>query len=144
MPACTRLSAVLLAGMLVFAAGSAVQAQSPSRMKECADEWNALKAKNQTGNRTYSQFAKDCMAQEDAAPATSTTAPAPRTSVPSAGTKPSATPTSPAAARADTEADSADNRRALARCNAQWKDYKAKNNLTGAKAWHVFMARCLP
>ncbi len=60
----------------------------------------------------------------------------PKTSVPSAGTKPSA---KTVAAEEEDETD----REAVTRCNAEWKDYKASKNLSGSKAWHTFMARCL-
>ena len=115
----------------------------PGSIKQCADRWNDLKAKDQTGNQTYREFSQKCLAGAVAAdkatekPAAAAEAPAkPKTSVPTAGTKPSA---KTVAAEEEDETD----REAVTRCNGEWKDYKALRNLSGSKAWHTFMARCL-
>jgi hypothetical protein len=117
--------------------------QGGASAQECAARWNDMKAKDQTGDLTYRQFSQSCMAGSAAAPKPSTTTstkPAAtttsRTSVPSAGSRSSPPVT---AQEEDDETD----KEALDRCNGEWKTYKAKNNLTGAKAWHVFMAKCL-
>ncbi|MFK8251115.1 hypothetical protein [Ancylobacter terrae] len=153
--------APILALTLAAALASPAAAQAPSRMKVCADQWNEMKAKNQTGDQTYQEFSKKCMSADDAPAAKPAAAPAAagsagsKTSVPSAGTKPattapSATTAKPAATPKPTAASARDDeeegtaKEDLAKCNASWKDYKAKNNVTGAKAWHVFMAKCLP
>lgn len=126
--------------------GPSAAAAQPS-MKQCADLWNELKAKNETGNQTYRDFAKQCLAgttalprDDDDQPDEKAATPAkPRTSVPSVAARPTPDP-APALSKAPDEND----REAVNRCNAEWGDYKARHNLTGAKAWHVFMARCLP
>jgi hypothetical protein len=57
-----------------FAAAPAV-AQSPapatsqSKMKVCAEEWNAKKAANETANLKYRDFVKECMTHAGATPA---------------------------------------------------------------------------
>ncbi|MDQ0301078.1 hypothetical protein [Ancylobacter polymorphus] len=138
--------------------GASAAAAQPS-IKQCADLWNEMKAKNQTGKQTYRDFAQECLAgtgvldgkpaepppapKEAApgAPPAPQTAP-PKTSVPSVP-RPAATPApdpAPALTRPPQESD----REAVNRCNGEWQAYKARHNLTGAKAWHVFMARCLP
>ncbi|WP_425104229.1 hypothetical protein [Ancylobacter sp.] len=135
--------------------GASAAAAQPS-IKQCADLWNEMKAKNQTGKQTYREFAQECLAgtgvldgkpaepppapKEAASPAPQN--PPPKTSVPSVP-RPAATPApdpAPALTRPPQESD----REALNRCNAEWQAYKTRHNLTGAKAWHVFMARCLP
>lgn len=127
--------------------GPSAAAAQPS-MKQCADLWNELKAKNETGSQTYRDFARQCLAgtsaapkdDEDDKPAEKAATPAkPRTSVPSVAARPTPDP-APALSKAPDEND----REAVNRCNAEWGDYKARHNLSGAKAWHVFMARCLP
>jgi hypothetical protein len=126
--------------------GAAAAAARPS-IKQCADLWNEMKAKNQTGTQTYRDFAQQCLAGSTAQPAEAATpkpeekpaAPKPRTSVPSIAPTPAPDP-APELARKPDESD----REAVNRCNGEWQDYKARHNLTGAKAWHVFMARCLP
>lgn len=138
--------------------GASAAAAQPS-IKQCADLWNEMKAKNQTGKQTYRDFAQECLAGTgvlDGTPAepppapkeaTPTASPAPnnpppKTSVPSVP-RPAATPApdpAPSLTRPPDESD----REAVNRCNGEWQAYKARHNLTGAKAWHVFMARCLP
>lgn len=133
--------------------GASAAAAQPS-IKQCADLWNEMKAKNQTGTRTYRDFAQECLAgtgvldgtpgetpaaPKEAAPSSQT---APKTSVPSVP-RPAAAP-APDPAPALSRPPDASDREALNRCNAEWQAYKARHNLTGAKAWHVFMARCLP
>ncbi|MFT0862535.1 hypothetical protein [Ancylobacter sp. G4_0304] len=134
-------------------AGSAAPSSAPApkpatggaSAKDCAARWNDMKAKDQTGDLTYREFSQSCMAGTTPAPKSATTGS--RTSVPSAGAKPltkdKPSTTQPSAAAREEDDDSETDKAALTRCNAQWKDYKAKNNLTGAKAWHVFMAKCL-
>jgi len=62
--------------------GMTNQAMSQSQqqvMSECAKEWDALKAANKTGGKTYQDFNKDCLSKNKAAvkPATVTPAAAP-------------------------------------------------------------------
>jgi hypothetical protein len=115
-------------------AASTPPAQGGASAQECAARWNDMKAKDQTGDLTYRQFSQSCMAGTEA-PAPKPAA-ASRTSVPSVGSR-----SKPAAV--EQEEDDETDKEALTRCNAEWKSYKARNNPTGAKAWHVFMAKCL-
>ncbi|TCK27971.1 hypothetical protein EV667_1966 [Ancylobacter aquaticus] len=129
--------------------GASAAAAQPS-IKQCADLWNEMKAKNQTGTRTYRDFAQECLAGTGVLDDKPATKPAeapvepkeapqkPKTSVPSVP-RPAAAP-APALSRTPDASD----REALNRCNGEWQAYKTRHNLTGAKAWHVFMARCLP
>ncbi|SCW96144.1 hypothetical protein [Ancylobacter rudongensis] len=138
--------------------GASAAAAQPS-IKQCADLWNEMKAKNQTGTRTYRDFAQECLAGtgvlDDKPAQTPAETPAgskdaanpsqgapPKTSVPSVP-RPAAAPAPDPAPSLSRPPDASD-REALNRCNAEWQAYKARHNLTGAKAWHVFMARCLP
>lgn len=138
--------------------GASAAAAQPS-IKQCADLWNEMKAKNQTGKQTYREFAQECLAgtgvldgkpaepppaPKEAAPAAPPAPqnPPPKTSVPSVP-RPATTPApdpAPALTRPPEESD----REAVNRCNGEWQAYKGRHNLSGAKAWHVFMARCLP
>lgn len=139
--------------------GSSAKEAQPS-IKQCADLWNEMKANRQTGKQTYRDFARDCLAGSTVQPAENTAgkqeAPAPSvkegeqkpkpapkstssTSVPSVAARPTPDP-APTLAREPNN----DDREAVNRCNTEWQDYKTRHKLTGAKAWHVFMARCLP
>ncbi|MDQ0510690.1 hypothetical protein [Ancylobacter amanitiformis] len=122
--------------------GPAAAAAQPS-MKQCADLWNEMKTKNQTGRLTYRDFAQQCLAGSPGAEQQPPEAVRPRSSVPSAGTRPAVTP-APAPPPALQQPPGENDRAALERCNGEWQTYKARYNLSGAKAWHVFMARCLP
>lgn len=135
-------------------AGTPKPAAAGGSMPECAARWNDMKARGQTGDLSFRQFSQDCMAGtakpatvEKPAPSQPAAAPAskPRSSVPTAGRKPiDSAETSPAPARSESDEETGSDKAALDRCNAQWKSYKARHDLTGAKAWHVFMAKCLP
>lgn len=137
----------LLAGLSAPGVALAQSGGTPSPAKICADRWNEMKAKNQTGDRTYRDFAQECLAGTgvlDDKPAPSpvkekSAAPKPRTSVPSVAPRPAPDPAPELSRQPD-----ASDREALNRCNGEWQAYKTRHNLTGAKAWHVFMARCLP
>lgn len=117
--------------------GPAATAAQPT-IRQCAELWNEMKAKNQTGKLTYRDFAQQCLAGTPGQASPAATAP---------GTAPATTaghtPAPPPAAALLDEATEAD-RAALDRCNGEWQAYKARHNLTGAKPWHIFMARCLP
>ena len=135
-----RLTFAMLAAASALALGTlATPAHAQSKMKQCADQWNEMKAKNQTNGLTYRDFSKQCMSGSADAPAAAPAA--------NSNAKPTATTTAapkPTAASAREEEESGTSKDDLTKCNAGWKDYKAKNNVSGAKAWHVFMARCLP
>ena len=85
--------AVTMAGL-----GLTNQAMSQSQqqvMSDCAKQWDALKAANKTGGKTYQDFNKDCLSKDKATakPAAITPAAAPsaataaKTSAPAAVTK---------------------------------------------------------
>jgi hypothetical protein len=136
--------------------GSAATAARQT-IRQCADLWSELKAKNQTGDLTYRDFAQQCLAgtgpaepAKDAAKAEAKNAPtASKPDGASSATKPAAPPATvttlapPPPEGLQKPTDEAD-RAAVNRCNGEWQAYKARHNLSGAKAWHVFMARCLP
>ena len=56
----------------VFAAGVALAPAQAKTMKECAAEWDKMKAAKQTGGMKYRDFSKQCMAGTAAAPAAPT------------------------------------------------------------------------
>lgn len=137
--------------------GPAATAARPT-IRQCADLWSELKAKNQTGDLTYRDFAQQCLAgsgpaepAKDAAKAEAKNAPtdAKPDGASSATTKAETPPAvvttlaPPPPEGLQKPTDEAD-RAAVNRCNGEWQAYKARHNLSGAKAWHVFMARCLP
>jgi hypothetical protein len=98
--------AALCAAALAAVALSAAPAgaQTTNRLKECNDEWNAMKANNTVGEKKYTDFRKECLARlatPAPTPGTATTAPpaaqppGTRTATPAAPTAPAAKPAAP-------------------------------------------------
>jgi hypothetical protein len=147
-------------------------AGSQSKMKVCADEWNAKKAANEAGGLKYRDFVKECLsrtatapepAPHTAAPAAPAPAPAPAaTATPPASQPPAAKP--PAGPRTATPAPEpapstaakpstpsttnkpADGRQAMyAReraCGADWKADKAAGKIEQGQTWPKYWSAC--
>src|SRR5258706_4097653 len=64
------LAALCAAAVCTAIAFSAAPAVAQSKMKVCADEWNAKKSANETANLKYRDFVKECLARSAAKPAT--------------------------------------------------------------------------
>lgn len=133
----TLTALVVLAAAAVTLPHTPVHAQST--MKECAAEWQKMKAANQTGGKTYRDFSKECMSKTSAAPAAAPAAPA---------AKPAATTASrpaPAPSAANSATKPADGRQAMyAReraCAADWKADKAAGK-TGSQKWPQYWSDC--
>ena len=79
---------LIIAVALASAAALAPVAVQAKTMKECAAEWDKMKAANQTGGMKYRDFTKQCMSGTAAAPAPAapaTAAPATAAPAPAAG-----------------------------------------------------------
>ena len=63
------LAALCAAAVCTAIAFSAAPAVAQSKMKVCADEWNAKKAANESANLKYRDFVKECLARSAAKPA---------------------------------------------------------------------------
>ena len=87
-------AAALVVGFFSFAGA----ASAASVMKECGEEWKALKAANNTNGQTWQDFLKSCRAKKEGAAAPAT--PAPSTPAPSSSPEPSPAQTTPAPAPA--------------------------------------------
>ena len=64
------LAALCAAAVCTAIAFSAAPAVAQSKMKVCADEWNAKKSANETANLKYRDFVKECLTRGAAKPAT--------------------------------------------------------------------------
>ena len=97
-------------------------------MKECAAEWDKMKAANQTGTMKYRDFTKQCMsggaAPVGAAPAPST----PTTAAPGAGP----------AGKTGRQAMIARERA----CGAEWKADKAAGKIPAGQKWPQYWSEC--
>jgi protein-disulfide isomerase len=114
------------AALAIVAAPVTVQAKT---MKECAAEWDKMKAANQTGGMKYRDFTKQCMS--GGAPAAA--APAPAAPAPAAG---AATPS--AAGKTGRQAMIARERA----CGAEWKADKAAGKIQPGMKWPQYWHEC--
>jgi hypothetical protein len=146
--------ACIVAGVCAMALPPAAVAQQ-GRMKECADQWNKMKAANQTAGKTYKDFSKECMSQGTAAPAaTPAAAPAAKPAVapaakpaaaPAPAAKPAAAP-APTAPAAKPAAKPADGRAAeqtrIKACGEDWKADKAAGKVAANMTWPKYWSEC--
>ena len=119
-----------LAGVVALAPGAA----SAKTLKECAAQWDQMKAANQTGGMKYRDFTKQCMsgaaAPVGAAPATAT----PTTAAPA-----------PAAGAAKPATGSPGRQAMIAReraCGAEWKADKAAGRIQAGMKWPQYWHEC--
>ncbi len=125
------------------------QASAQSTMKECAAEWQKMKAAKTTGGKTYKEFSKGCMSKSSAAPAAAP-APAPAAAKPATAPAPAAAKPAapaPAAKMAKPAAAPATGGRAgeIAReraCGADWKADKAANKIPAGMKWPQYWSEC--
>jgi competence protein ComEA len=90
-------TAIVACAVALSGFGLTGQAMSQSQqqvMSDCAKEWDALKAANKTGGKTYQEFNKDCLSKDKTtakpaavSPAAAPAAAASKTSAPVAATK---------------------------------------------------------
>jgi hypothetical protein len=124
---------VIVAALASAAALAPVAAQAKT-MKECAAEWDKMKAANQTGGMKYRDFTKQCMtggaAPVGAAPAPATAAPAPAAGA-AAGAKPATGSSGRQAMIARERA-----------CGAEWKADKAAGKIQPGMKWPQFWHEC--
>lgn len=117
-------------------------------MKECAAQWQQMKAAKTTGGKTYKEFSKECMSGSTAAapaPATTTAAPAKPASTAAAPAKPT-TASAPASTTTSTEKKpvSAGREAMYSRereCGKEWKEAKAAGK-TGNMKWPQYWSEC--
>ncbi|MDI3470830.1 MAG: hypothetical protein OJF62_002893 [Pseudolabrys sp.] len=141
-----------LALLGLFLCAAAALPANAATMKECAAQWQQMKAAKTTGGKTYKEFSKECMhgtaaAAPASAPATTTTAkpaakPAPATTTaapsPSTMSKPAATTTEKKAASPGREA-MYERERA---CGKEWKEAKAANKVPAGMKWPQYWSEC--
>src|SRR5438477_12869031 len=130
----------LLAAAALAAALASSAMLSPAQaktMKECAAEWDTMKAAKQTGGMKYRDFSKQCMSGGAAAPtAIAPTAPAapasgPATAAPTTTAKPATGATGRQAMIARERA-----------CGAEWKADKAAGKIQAGMKWPQYWSAC--
>jgi len=128
----TRKCLILLAALAGAAAALAPAAAQAKTLKECAAQWDQMKAANQTGGMKYRDFTKQCMsgaAPVGAAPAPS--APATAAPAPAAGAATTAGKTGRQAMVARERA-----------CGADWKADKAAGRIPAGQKWPQYWSEC--
>jgi hypothetical protein len=125
---------LIIAAALAGAAALAPVTAHAKTMKECAAEWDKMKAANQTGGMKYRDFTKQCMS--GGTPAAAVPAPAaPATAAPA-----------PAAGAATPSAAGKTGRQAMiAReraCGAEWKADKAAGRVPAGQKWPQYWSEC--
>ena len=114
--------------VLASAAALVPAAASAKTMKECAAQWDQMKAANQTGGMKYRDFTKQCMS--GAAPTTAAPA-APASAAPATAAKPTT--------------GSAGRQAMIAReraCGAEWKSDKAAGRIPAGMKWPQYWSEC--
>lgn len=124
---------LLLLGLVICLA-PAVPANAAT-MKECAAQWQKMKADKKTEGKTYKEFSKTCMSDAAAAPAANTAATKPSTA-PAAAIKPAATNE-----KKPSPAQEAMYERERA-CGAEWKEAKAAGKVKAGMKWPQYWSEC--
>jgi len=125
---------LIVVAALASAAALAPVAAQAKTLKECAAQWDQMKAANQTGGMKYRDFTKQCMsgaaAPVGAAPATAT----PTTAAPAS-----------AAGAAKPATGSPGRQAMIAReraCGAEWKADKAAGRIQAGMKWPQYWHEC--
>jgi hypothetical protein len=128
---------LIIVAALASAAALAPVAVQAKTMKECAAEWDKMKAAKQTGGMKYRDFSKQCMSG-GAAPVGAAPAPAtPTTAVPA--------PAPGAATSAKPTTGSSGRQAMIAReraCGAEWKADKAAGKIPAGQKWPQYWSEC--
>jgi hypothetical protein len=107
-------------------------------MKECAAEWDKMKAAKQTGGMKYRDFSKQCMSG-GAAPVGAAPAPAaPTTAAPAPTAGAGTTTAKPATGSSGRQAMIARERA----CGAEWKADKAAGKIPAGQKWPQYWSEC--
>jgi len=127
-------SALLIASGVLLAALASAVISAPAQaktMKECAAQWQEMKAANQTGGMKYRDFSKQCMSGEAPA-AEAPPPPKPEAAAPPPAAEPGAKPSGGRAAMVAR----------MRACGAEWKTAKAEGNAPAGQKWPQFWSAC--
>jgi hypothetical protein len=126
--------ALLIAFGVVLAAFAPALISAPAQaktMKECAAQWQEMKAAGQTASMKYRDFTKQCLSGEAPA-AAAPPPPQPEAAPPPSAAEPAAKPSGGRAAMVTR----------LRACGAEWKTAKAEGNVPAGQKWPQFWSAC--
>jgi hypothetical protein len=127
-------SALLIAFGVLLAAFAPAFISTPAQaktMKECAAQWQEMKAAGQTGAMKYRDFSKQCMSGEAPA-AAAPPPPKPEAASPPPASEPAAKPSGGRAAMVSR----------MRACGAEWKTAKAEGKVPAGQKWPQFWSEC--
>jgi hypothetical protein len=127
-------SALLIAFGVLLAAFAPAFISTPAQaktMKECAAQWQEMKAAGQTGAMKYRDFSKQCMSGEAPA-AAAPPPPQPEAASPPPAAEPGAKPSGGRAAMVSR----------MRACGAEWKTAKAEGKVPAGQKWPQFWSEC--
>src|SRR3984885_8380877 len=124
---------LITSGALLAALSCAPLPAHAKTMKECAAQWQEMKAANQTAGMKYRDFSKQCMT--GGAPA----AEAPPPAKPEAAAPPPPPASEPAAKPSGGRAAMVARMRA---CGADWETAKAEGKVPAGQHWPQFWSEC--
>ena len=127
-------SALLIAFGVLLAAFAPAFISTPAQaktMKECAAQWQEMKAAGQTGAMKYRDFSKQCMSGEAPA-AAAPPPPKPEAASPPPAAGPGAKPSGGRAAMVSR----------MRACGAEWKTAKAEGKVPAGQKWPQFWSEC--
>jgi hypothetical protein len=126
-------SALLIAfGVLLAASPAFISTPAQAKtMKECAAQWQEMKAAGQTGAMKYRDFSKQCMSGEAPA-AAAPPPPQPEAASPPPAAEPGAKPSGGRAAMVSR----------MRACGAEWKTAKAEGKVPAGQKWPQFWSEC--
>jgi hypothetical protein len=127
-------SALLIAFGVLLAAFAPAFISTPAQaktMKECAAQWQEMKAAGQTGAMKYRDFSKQCMSGEAPA-AAAPPPPQPEAASPPPAAGPGAKPSGGRAAMVSR----------MRACGAEWKTAKAEGKVPAGQKWPQFWSEC--
>jgi hypothetical protein len=134
---CLIIVAALASAAALAPIAAPVVAQAKT-MKECAAEWDKMKAAKQTGGMKYRDFSKQCMSG-GAAPVGAAPAPAaPTTAAPAPAAGAGTTAAKPATGASGRQAMIARERA----CGAEWKADKAAGKIPAGQKWPQYWSEC--
>jgi hypothetical protein len=120
-----RTAVVVAALALALSSLAAAPALAQNRMKACAAEWKTLKASNQTGGKSYSDFRKECLAKSAAA----------------TGSEDATKTDKPKKAKSSSGGRAAATARQR-ECGAEWKADKAAGKIADGMKWPQYWSEC--